>query len=202
MILLIIFVVVLVFAVFIFLFELIHSRRVKNIVFECFGHRLTNKEKKRMIKSIQSIYCNTKVMSDYCYRELKNNVRYYYGDETFETNLVNGIIGITAVLVSLLAATIAFVSVLPEKSEVKQKMSNELAGFTTDFFNNIFALALIFVVLFLVYCAHLYISNTRKNFLKKFSVAIDQIETEEVIKEYPSAALYPARSASAGRRQC
>ncbi|WP_154665775.1 hypothetical protein [Paenibacillus pinihumi] len=202
MILLIMLIVVLIFAASIVFFELMHSRRIKKKVFESFGNRLTIKEKKRMIKSIQSIYCNAKVLSDYCYRELKNNVRYYYGDETFETNLVNGIVGITAVQVSLIAAAMAIVSVLPEKSELKQKISNALAGVSTDLFYNISILALIFVILFTVYGSHLYISNRRKSFLKKFSVAIDQIETEGGIKEYPSAALYPARSASGGRRRC
>lgn len=180
---LILLIVAIVSTVIIVFTEILNSMKIKKDVLSCFGKQLTDREKRRMNKSGRLIYYNAQSLSEYNYRELKNTVFYNFDDGvSFESNLVNCIIATTALLISIMAVV-------------------GLSEFITDLIDFVALLVFVIILVFLAYSVHLVYFTFRKRFLKKYVVAINLIDYERTLIEYPSAVQYPARSASAGRPQ-
>ncbi|UQZ87283.1 hypothetical protein SK3146_06580 [Paenibacillus konkukensis] len=185
------------FSIFAFLLtlEIYTLRKLKKKIFRCFERNMSWSKKKHLQKDPDYLFNEVRNLSPHLRRKLKFIVRNSTDDSTTAATF-NGMTVIVSVTLSMMAIMVSVFSLLNDQVEEK------LLVVLFDMLEYLQYFLVYLGMAFLQYAIRIRFIESTKDFLNKFSVAIDEVEIELAVIPHPSEAQYLTRSASEDHRQC
>lgn len=175
--------------------ELNDFRKLKNKIYRCIERRMPSSKKKLLQTDSDFLFSEVKNLSPHLRRKLKLLVR-SHTDDSLPSAIFNGITIMSSILLSLVAITTSIFSLTDGK--IKESLI-EVAFKLPEIFPHI---SIFLGGVYIHYITEIKIRDSKKNFLNKFSVAIDEVEIKHSVRTHPFEALYLTRSVSEDHRQC